>query len=239
MRNGTTRIDSTIISGGNFSMIPMVRNRFLLLIMLLGLAALSLPASATLILSPPTLNPATVPLVPGGSQAVNATLTIIPSGATTFNAQHSIQMTTDLLQPSWSVQVVKNGIPAAVIPSLGNAVFVNGYLLSFPSSNDVSVTIAVSGTTPSTPGTNVTLLQVEEIDNTNGVVPGSVSTVTEPIADSVTNVSAIAPDTSFSTSVPPATVTQTRKSPGCTAALAIPAAIAGLLLLAIRSGKDS
>ncbi|MEN6611589.1 MAG: hypothetical protein ABFC24_12165 [Methanoregulaceae archaeon] len=217
----------------------MARHPYRILICLVALSVLFVPVAATELLSAPTLTPATVPLEPGGSQAVNATLTIIPSGSTTFNSQHSIQMTTGLLQPSWNVQVVKNGIPAAVIPSLGNAVFVNGYLLSFPSTNDVSILIAVSGTTPSTPGANVTLLQVEEIDNTNGVVPGSVFTVTAPVAASITTASTSTTGIAYGTGATSAPVTPARKSPGFTAAAGIPAAIAGFILFTARNRKNS
>lgn len=217
----------------------MARHQYLIFVCLVALSVLLIPVAATQLLSPPTLTPATLPLEPGCSQALNATLTIIPSGATTFNSQHSLQITTELLQPSWNVQVVKNGIPAAVIPSLGSAVFVNGYLLSFPSTNDVSILIAVSGITPSTPGANVTLLQVEEIDNTNGVVPGSVFTVTEPIAATVTTASTSTTGIAYGTGATEAPITPTRKSTGFTAAVGIPAAIAGLLLFTILKRKNS
>lgn len=208
----------------------MVRPGFCVLVALLAVAVLTLPASATLILSAPTLNPSAVPLSPGTQQSVNATLTIIPSGDTTFNSQHSVQITTDLNQPTWYVQVFKNGIGAAVIPTLGNAVFINGYLLSYPSNNDVSVVIGVSGSTPSTPGSNVTLLQVEEIDNTNTVVPGSVSRVTEPVAGSVATTTASIPvNTPESASVP---VSPTRQSPGFSSILGTTAiCIGGIILI--------
>lgn len=210
----------------------MARHGICVLVALLAFAAIVLPASATLILSAPTLNPSTIPLSPGSYQSVNATLTLIPSGDTTFNSQHSVQITTDLNQPVWYVQVFKNGIGAAVIPTLGNAVFINGYLLSYPSNNDVSVAIGVSGITPSTPGANVTLLQVEEIDNTNTVVPGSVSTVTEPVAGTVATSSASLPaNTPQPASVP---ATATRQSPGFSSLFGMTALCIGGIILIMR-----
>jgi hypothetical protein len=149
---------------------------------LIVLIASVTPADATLYLSPPGLTPPTVPLSPGGKQALNATLNIVPSGPTTFESSNSLQMTTGLLRPVWDVQVIVNGIPAARISNQGDAVFMNGFLLSYSTRSVVAVNIQVQGTVPSAPGTNVMLLNVVQIDSTGGVVPGSTQTVSEPIA---------------------------------------------------------
>ncbi|MDP3565466.1 MAG: hypothetical protein Q8R70_13360, partial [Methanoregula sp.] len=63
-----------------------------------------------------------------------------------------------------------------------SAAFVNGEILSYPNSNDISLQVTVDGFVPQAQSDQVMLLQVEEIDNTGNIVPGSVITLSQPVA---------------------------------------------------------
>lgn len=91
-------------------------------------------------------------------------------------------MQTGLAAATWNIQVYKNGIAAAQQPASGDAAFVSGYLLSYGTDNDVLLTVTVSGTIPDTPGAQITLLSVAELDGSGAPVPGSSITVSEPVA---------------------------------------------------------
>ena len=128
------------------------------------------PAAATLVLTNESFSPAP-PLVAGSGQHAVNTITIIPSGATTFARSHTLQMQTDLVNAWWNIRVIVNGIPAAQQSASGTAAFVNGYLLSYPTTSDLSFTVAINGTVPASAGTTMTVLQVTELDNGGAPVP--------------------------------------------------------------------
>ena len=140
------------------------------------------PVAATLVLSGESLTPASIPLAPGTDQKVDVSITIIPSGATTFEKGHSLQMQTGLHNAKWNMQVFTDGIPAAQQSAEGSALFVNGYLLSYRTNRDVSVSVTVEGIVPADAGATITLLVVQELDNSGMPVPGSVVTISRPVA---------------------------------------------------------
>jgi hypothetical protein len=154
----------------------------LLLLFLLPAMACTAPAGATIVSNGLVLDPAAVPLAPLSEETVVQTIAVIPSGSTTFSKDHSLQMQTGLAAATWNIQVYKNGIAAAQQPASGDAAFVSGYLLSYGTDNDVSLTVTVSGTIPDTPGAQITLLSVAELDGSGAPVPGSSITVSEPVA---------------------------------------------------------
>ena len=82
----------------------------------------------------------------------------------------------------WNIQVIDNGHNAAQQSASGNAAFVNGIILSYPNSHDVSLSVTIDGTVPSSASSQVTVLLVEEIDNSGNIVPGSITTVVQPVA---------------------------------------------------------
>jgi len=59
---------------------------------------------------------------------------------------------------------------------------VNGALLSSSTNNDVSREVIINGVVPLIQGDQVLMLQVEEIDNSGIVVPGSVIRLSHPVA---------------------------------------------------------
>ena len=184
------------------------------------------PTGATLIITGTVFSP-DPPLTAGSVQSAVSSVTLIPSGATTFSRYHSLQLQTGLLEARWEIQVMVNGIPAAQQIASGTTAFVNGYLLSYPTTSDLSFTVMVNGTVPSGTGTNVTLIQVIELDNGGAPVPGSSITVSAPLTTSLTAVPGYPPMTAPHVSLPePAALQQTAHMPGFSAA----AGIVGLVM---------
>jgi hypothetical protein len=194
-----------------------------------GIAILLLliaPAAATPVLTGDSFTPSP-PLVAGGQQQVVATY-MIASG-TTFPENHELQMTTALSGARWTIQVVVDGHNAATQTASGTAVFVNGEILSYSANRDVSFTVTIDGMVDGNASGAVTVLKVEEIDNTGSIVPGSTSTISQPVAGespapSVTTVPAL--------TRPPVTTTPVKNAPGispvlCSLAL-VPAGMAAL-----------
>ena len=156
--------------------------RFTIPCILAAALLLAGPAAATLVLSGSTLTPETLPLVPLQEQKVDVRIAIIPSGGRTFATGHSLQMETDLVDARWIAGVIVDGIPAARQSSAGRVAFVNGYVLSYPTDQDVAIEITVSGTVPQAEEGTIMLLTVRELDNGGAVVPGSTVTIEEPVA---------------------------------------------------------
>ncbi len=147
---------------------------------LIALLLLVTPVTATYTLTDVSYAP-NPPLVTGGQQHLTATYYIGPSGSTTFIKGHELQMQTDLVDARWNIQVILNGRNAAQQSASGSAAFVNSEILSYPNSNEVILQVTVDGTVPQASGP-VMLLQVEEIDNSNNVVPGSAITLSQTVA---------------------------------------------------------
>ena len=163
----------------------------------LAVFALIVPsATATLVLSDVSFSP-NPPLVPAQPQHVTANFAIIPSGATTFASGHNIQLQTDLVNAQWNIRVMLDGLPAAQQSVTGSVAFINGALISYPTSRDVSLIISIDGTVPANAGVFVMVMQAEEIDNSGGIVPGSVITINQP-----TTLSTVSP---VSPTIPPLT----------------------------------
>jgi hypothetical protein len=141
-------------------------------------------------------------------------------------------MLTGLSGARWTIQVVVDGLNTANQTARGSAAFLGSFLISYSSYHDVSVIVSVDGTVPQAAGPQVMLLQVEEIDNTNQLVPGSVMVITQPVAGQP-ETTGPAPSPTF-TPGPVPTAVQTARSPG----LSLPATVAGLGigLLLIRRG---
>jgi hypothetical protein len=159
----------------------ILRRIAIILSALIALLLLVAPASATYTLSGVSYTP-NPPLAIGGQQQVVATYYIGPSGSTTFIKGHELQMQTALLNARWNIQVIQNGRNAAQQSASGSAAFVNGEILSYPNSNDISLQVTIDGVVPQMESDQVMLLQVEEIDNSNSIVPGSVITLSQPLA---------------------------------------------------------
>ena len=134
------------------------------------------PAAAALVLTKEVFSPIP-PLTAGSGQNSMSSITLIPSGAMTFSRYHTLQMRTGLKDARWGIQIIVNGIPASQQSAFGTTAFINGYLLSYPTTSDVSFMVAVNGTVPLDAKTNVIILQATELDNAGTPVPGSSLTV--------------------------------------------------------------
>jgi hypothetical protein len=138
------------------------------------------PAVAALVITNVSFFPVP-PLMGGDEQHAVTTIVVIPAGATTFSRTHMLQMQTSLANARWNIRVLVDGVPAAQQSASGTGAFVNGYLLSYPTTSDVSLTVALNGTVPTGTNPNVTILQVTELDTSSQPVPGSSLTVTAPL----------------------------------------------------------
>ncbi len=148
---------------------------------LIALMLLVIPVAATRALTEVSYSP-NAPLVTGRQQQVTANYYTGASGSATFIRSHMLQMQTDLVNARWNIQVIVDGRNAAQQSASGSAAFVNGALLSYPEYNDVSLEVTVDGVVPPVQHDQVMVLQVEEINNSGGVVPGSIITLTQPMA---------------------------------------------------------
>jgi hypothetical protein len=204
---------------------------FLFCALLLCLCASPVAATQVLTTVSCTPNP---PLVQGDPQQMIAQYTIIPDGSSTFPRGHSLQMQTDLVDAQWTIQVIVDGNNAARQTASGNAAFVSGGILSYPTNHDVSFTVSIAGVVPKTTAGTVTLLNMVELDNTGNTVPGGQSLITRPVTGES------APVVTGTTTVPaltPPLVTPTpvTRSPGFPAGLGITAVgIAGLAWMRCR-----
>jgi hypothetical protein len=192
---------------------------------------LGTPAAATLILSDASYTPDS-PLVIGGQQSVTVKYFISPSGATTFASVHEIQMQTDLEHAQWNIQVLVDGRDAAQQSASGSAAFVNGALLSYSTNNDVSLEVTIDGVVPLTPGDQVLMLLVKEIDNSGTVVPGSVIRLSHPVAGRP----GIAGQTVYPTLTPPVVPPTPAKTAGFPVTWGIPA-LSLVLIIFFRSSR--
>ncbi|WP_292371169.1 hypothetical protein [Methanoregula sp. UBA64] len=138
------------------------------------------PAAATLVLTDQSLVPVP-PLALGSGEQARVTFAVLPSGDTTFIGTHTLQMQTGLSGARWDIQVIANGRAAAQQSASGTSAFVNGYLLSYPVTSDVSLTVALNGTVPSGAAPEVTILQVTELDTAGQPVPGSSILISAPV----------------------------------------------------------
>ena len=205
----------------------MTRSFPLIPVLLVLLLIPASPAAASLVLSTVSFAPDD-PLIPGSRQQVVATYAIIPSCSTTFAPGHSLQMQTDLTGAQWSIQVTLDGRDAARQTPAGSAAFVNGEILSYPTSRDIGLVVTIDETVPANASGLLTVLTLRELDNGGKVIPGSVLAISQPAAGSV-----MLPVTSPlpTLTLPLATQPLPQGSPGFAALSAMTALVAAVLVL--------
>jgi hypothetical protein len=149
-----------------------------------------------------TVTPVLETYPPGGSLNVSATLPIIPAGPTTFIEGYTMVLTTDLDQAAWNVRVMADGRQAAVFQKFGRTVFVNGYLLSYPVTTDVEITIKIDGMVPpSTAENTFSVLRVYELNNQGQFTPGSEQIITRTLHIPVPSATS-SPSSDYITEIP-------------------------------------
>jgi hypothetical protein len=162
----------------------MFRFRHSLPILLL-LFFINAPGAASFVLQDVRVQPAGEDVQQDMAVAVRATVQIIPQGPTTYIEGYTLVLSTGLDRAVWSVIVLVDGRSAAVFEKSGETVFVDGYLLSYPTSRDVAVSVSVDGYAPSgNPGSPFTVLQIVELNNQGQLVSGSEETVSRRLASS-------------------------------------------------------
>jgi hypothetical protein len=171
-----------------------------------------LPCSASYAIRDVTLTPLSDAYLPGSSLNASALLPILPSGPTTYIEGYTLVLSTDLDRAGWNVSILVDGRQAAVFEKIGTAVFINGYLLSYPVNRDVAVKVTLDGAVPSHgAGSSFNVLRVTELNNQGLVIPGSEQVVARPIAVPVT--SSFPPAQSGTVAEHPATPTAAGISP--------------------------
>lgn len=209
----------------------MIRIHPIPAIALLILLALAPTVSGTLVLSDVAFTP-DAPLVAGSQQQVVARYAIIPSGSTTFARGHELQMQTGLADAKWSIQVTLDQRNAAYQTASGNAAFVNGELLSYSTTHDVGMIVTIDGFVPQDATSPLMVLQIDEIDNSGSIVPGSTLTISQPVAGRVPVVSSTPAPTLTRPLVTPAS--QPTKAAGFPAIAGLAALAAGFLAVLRR-----
>ena len=183
------------------------------------------PAAATLASTGQSFTPVP-PLTAGGGEQAIITVAVLPSGDTTFTETHTLQMQTGLSDALWDIRVIANGRPAAQQSASGTSAFVNGYLLSYPVTSDVSLAVTLNGTVPLGTASDVTVLLVTELDSAGHPVPGSSILVTAPVVSP----SAVRTERPQETqSSLPATLPSPTRA-GCPPAVCLGALVAGMAL---------
>ena len=110
------------------------------------------------------INPSSGALTPGTTVDISYTVQE-PSGQTTAN---DLLMYTALASPQWSYIIYVNGNPTAPTQSQAKTLTISGFLLTYKSSDDVTVGVTLSGIAPTvTQTSNQTLIQIYE-DDSNG-----------------------------------------------------------------------
>jgi len=188
--------------------------RTLFLITLAFLAFIISPASALYELQDLQVLPAAESLPPGTLTNITTTIVLIPPGpTTTFVIWDNLVLSTELSEPRWNVvvqvhELAKNrSRQVMVTPAQGPVVTVPGYLISYPTNNNVSVRVQIDGQVP--PSQNqrpFTVLKVEELNDRDETVEGPAENVTRIIAPSATPLQSL--PTTQGTVQPSATPTQ-------------------------------
>lgn len=164
-------------------------------------------ATATLSLRNADVFPSAEFLRPGEMVNVSATVEIIPSGAMTFASGHTLVFSTDMKNARWDIRVMVDGIQGAVIGKNTDHLFVNGYLLSYPTDRDVSVSVNVEGAVPEyAERMSFSLIRVAELNNQGIIVGGSENSIlgivrrfTDSVSPTLSHTAAIPIGTTFDT----------------------------------------
>jgi len=143
-------------------------------------------------------------------------------------------MQTDLARAQWTIQVTLDGRDAARQTVSGSAAFVNGAILSYSTDHDVGMVVTLDGMVPADATGSLMVLQVEELDNSGTLVPGSILSVTQP----VTGPASPAATPVIPTLTPPlVTTTLPKTAPGFTPPVVVSALIAAVILVRVISRK--
>jgi hypothetical protein len=117
-------------------------------------------------------------LVSGQTQvSVSFVINFIPSGGYTFDSGNSLQMSTDLDSATWSYLIIQDEVPqesSQTVIEVGPNVNINGWVLSYPSSRDLSMTVNMNGVAPQvSTSEEKTIIRVAELSSVGSVISGT------------------------------------------------------------------
>ncbi|MDD1717771.1 MAG: hypothetical protein LUO88_01730 [Methanoregulaceae archaeon] len=181
------------------------RGSRIIIVLVLLAVCIAAPAGATAYVEDVAVTPGASAVPPGTAMNMTCTILLSSSGAQTFVPGHTLVLSTGLERSSFSIQAYVDRRPAVFIPGTGPVVFVNGYLLAYPSSQDVSVAVAMSGSVPGDASGSITILQVEELDNSGIVIPTSVFEINQTVSQAVTATTTVPPTFSITPTKTPTT----------------------------------
>ena len=159
------------------------------LVLVVALLVLLVPAvSLAFTINSMTVSPSSGALTPG--QTVDLSWTVQEeSGSTTAN---TLVSTTALGSPTWTYTIYVNGNPTAPSQWSGKTLTISSFLITYKSSDDVTIGVTLSGTAPSiTETSNQTLVSIYEVDS-NGNQVGSPYTQSALVVNTADVTTAIA-----------------------------------------------
>ncbi|MFA5331496.1 MAG: hypothetical protein WC342_03875 [Methanoregula sp.] len=142
------------------------------------LAACIQVAAASFTMSTVTINPSG-DLVPGDAVTISFAIKFAASGTETFSASDTLQMQTDLNNPTWTWTLVLNDVENSRPQVTTKIMSLTGWDISYPSTTSESIKVTLEGTTPSVSSTtNKTLVKLQELDSNSNVISGTTVTYT-------------------------------------------------------------
>lgn len=172
----------------------MTPNRSRFLIALALLAFIIAPVSAGCELQDVQVVPADESLPLGTLTNLTTTIVLIPPGpTTTFVEWDNLVLSTELSAPRWNVVVLmydpsdNRSRQVVVSPAEGPIVTIPGYLLSYPTNKNISVSVLLDGQVPSSQDPRpFTVLKVEELNDRGVTVEGPAAIVNRTVVPSAT-----------------------------------------------------
>jgi len=114
-------------------------------------------------------------LVSGQTQvSVSFVIDFASSGGYTFDSENTLQMSTDLDSATWSYVIIQDEVENPAILEIGPNVNINGWVLSYPSSRDISMRVNMNGVAPQvSTSEEKTIVRVAELSSVGSVISGT------------------------------------------------------------------
>ena len=114
-------------------------------------------------------------LVSGQTQvSVSFVIDFASTGGYTFDSENTLQMSTDLDSATWSYIIIQDGIENPAVLEVGPNININGWVLSYPSSREISMRVNMNGVAPQvTTSEEKTVIRVAELSSVGSVISGT------------------------------------------------------------------
>ena len=97
-----------------------------------------------------------------------------PSGGYTFDDANSLQLASEMANPSWTYAIVLDGIENPSKTEIGQNININGWLLSYPSKRELSMKVTMEGLAPTVSGSEEKIvIAVRELDSRGAKIGSS------------------------------------------------------------------